>query len=244
MPDSLAQITVVRAADGWTITTPELPNGRFARALAHWIGDTFSAETETDGAVLTVSVTEPEQVESALDVLLDRLGNGQPPFDALGEVACAVAAGEPLRATPTTESTGAAPTAEPASDEPGEQLEAVPSRFEQIGVPVESTSAETIDAPPNRFESIGDPAPRAALPDASDPGRFDIHLVEKGADDGRTAALLAAAIRVGEDEAVRLVREVPVLIAAAVDARVARQIDTILRASRGATVEALPADPT
>lgn len=100
----------------------------------------------------------------------------------------------------------------------------------------------TPDARPARraaLESIGvdhpAPAPSApALPPASDPGRFDVLLVDAGPDSTRTTRVLAAACGVSADRATQWCAATPVVVAEAVTAAEARRIEGMVRPATGA----------
>ncbi len=147
------------------------------------------------------------------------------------------------------------------SDAPGAPRRG-PAVFERIGreptadaVPASAPAPPRDAAPPAASESSAAPAHRPtrraalepigadhpappptapALPPASDPGRFDVVLVDVGPDATRTARVLAAACGVSADQATRWCEAPDARVAEGVTAAEARRIDGMVRPATGA----------
>jgi hypothetical protein len=82
------------------------------------------------------------------------------------------------------------------------------------------------------------------LPEPGDPGPWRVDLLDAGRDPARSANLLARAMGMDADVALRLCENVPAVLDAAADGSRVRLLHTLLSASAGAVLAWARADDT
>ncbi len=137
---------------------------------------------------------------------------------------------------------GGSTAAEPAGrsrseEEPSEQFTQM-----EVAPPHRRAMLEPIGYDPEVLQAKLEASVAAAdeLPEADAEGAFDLYLTDPGPDDRRTAAMLAAALGVSQEEATQLCGAVPALAGSALAARDVRRVDAIVRPATGARFRADP----
>ena len=156
-------------------------------------------------------------------------------------------------ARPRFERIGGEPT-DPGADADNAEATRTPAAHAEAESEAPEDSAPADDAPQGprpagrrRFERIGvrDNTPpaedAAALPDATAPGDFVLHLVHSGPTPARTASLLSAVSGMPDAAAAALVAEAPAALPGTYDAPGVRKIAVAVSAASGARFRAEPA---